>query len=594
MISLGTKRLNCFALTFALVGLLSSFASTNNGPPKITSFSPAQGAVGTSVEIRGTDLNEVASVQFNGVSASFSILADLVLASVPANATTGPISVTTAQGKDTTLTAFTVTAAAAPKITGFSPAQGTVGTSVEIRGTNLNAVTAVQFNGVTASFSILSDLVLASVPAGATTGPISVTTAQGTDTTLTVFTVTATAAPVVTGFSPKTGEPGATVEIQGTNLAGATTVRFNGAEASFRILAGSLSATVPANATTGPITVMTPSGTFVTTEMFTVTRLAGPIITAFSPTSGAAGSSVQISGTNLVGVTAVKFNGADASFFSSGSSLNAIVPSTATTGPITVITGSGTNTTAAQFTVTLGPPPVISDFTPESGEPGVSVDIRGLYLRDVIAVRFNGVNAVFTNYLFRPLSAFVPTNATTGPITVVTASGSFTTSNQFSVIRLLPPVISSISPLSGPTGSVIEILGTNLLNVTEVKIKEVPAPFIEFSSVRLRVLVPPNAVSGLVTVTTRGGTTISTESFQVTNATPPAAVPLLSFRVLSQSRIELSWSADATDFALQFSDSLQSPIRWTNANAPVELNAGRRIVTLDLAGGQRFYRLAHP
>jgi hypothetical protein len=512
MILFETNRLKCFVLTFALAGLLSNLASANSGPPKVSSFLPVQGIVGTTVQIKGANLKTVTSVEFNGVKASFTLFADLVLASVPANATTGPISVTTAQGADVT-----------PE----------------------------------------------------------------------VFKVTAVAAPIVSSFSPTTGNPGATIEIQGSNFSGVTAIQFNGVNATFRILPGLLLATVPANATSGPITVTTSTGKYVTTEIFSIARLAGPVITAFSPETGAAGESVQISGTNLAGVTLVKFNGKDASFSSFGGFLHAIVPANATSGPITVIAASGTNTTSAQFVITKSSPPVVTEFTPASGGPGTIVEIRGQDLRDVTAVRFNGVDAAITNSLFRPLAAFVPTNATTGPITVVTAAGTYTTTDLFSVVRSSPPVIASISPENGLTGSIIEIRGTDLSNVLEVKIKEVPAIFIEFSSVRLRVLVPLNASTGPITITTRSGTTTSTETFQVTNA-PSSPDPVLSVRALGQNQIELSWPSDATDFALQIAESLQSPIRWTNATGSPELSAGRRVVAIDRGVGQRFFRLARP
>jgi uncharacterized repeat protein (TIGR03803 family) len=61
---------------------------------------------------------------------------------------------------------------------------------------------------------------------------------------------------------PKTGAVGATVNILGTALSGATTVTFNGTPASFTVSSGSLiTTTVPAGATTGRIEVITPRGT---------------------------------------------------------------------------------------------------------------------------------------------------------------------------------------------------------------------------------------------------------------------------------------------------------------------------------------------
>jgi uncharacterized repeat protein (TIGR03803 family) len=81
-------------------------------------------------------------------------------------------------------TIFTVDAGlAAPQavIAAFMPVRGTVGSVVTIRGDHFVGASAVAFNGVQASFKVLNTkFIRAAVPAGATTGPITVTNAGGT------------------------------------------------------------------------------------------------------------------------------------------------------------------------------------------------------------------------------------------------------------------------------------------------------------------------------------------------------------------------------------------------------------------------------
>src|SRR6185369_11204334 len=120
----------------------------------ITSFSPTSGAPGTRVTITGS--------AFTGVTAT-----------VPATATTGPISVTSPGGTATSAATFTV----APRITGFTPASGKVGASVVVNGANFTGATAVTFNGTSAVFTVTSAIkITATVPAGATSGKIGLTT----------------------------------------------------------------------------------------------------------------------------------------------------------------------------------------------------------------------------------------------------------------------------------------------------------------------------------------------------------------------------------------------------------------------------------
>ena len=159
--------------------------------PTISSFSPASGGPGTVVTINGTHFAGVNGVKFNGTSATFNFISDAqVMSSVPAGATTGKITVTTASGTATSASNFTVTGGSAPTISGFSPSSGVVGTSVTINGNHFTGATSVRFNGTSASFTLTNDdRIGAVVPAGATTGRITVTTASGTATSGTNFTV---------------------------------------------------------------------------------------------------------------------------------------------------------------------------------------------------------------------------------------------------------------------------------------------------------------------------------------------------------------------------------------------------------------------
>ena len=73
----------------------------------------------------------------------------------------------------------------------FVKPRGAVGASVQILGQGLTGSSSVTFNGIPASFSVASDTYMtATVPAGATAGPVVVTTPTGTLTSNRSFTVT--------------------------------------------------------------------------------------------------------------------------------------------------------------------------------------------------------------------------------------------------------------------------------------------------------------------------------------------------------------------------------------------------------------------
>jgi uncharacterized protein (TIGR03437 family) len=87
-----------------------------------------------------------------------------------------------------------------------------------------------------------------------------------------MFTVTGTI-PEISGFSPGSGAAGASVGIGGLHFTGAASVKFNGVAANFVVNSDtSISAAVPSGATTGPITVTSPSGTATSSGSFTVTH----------------------------------------------------------------------------------------------------------------------------------------------------------------------------------------------------------------------------------------------------------------------------------------------------------------------------------
>jgi len=176
-----------------------------------------------------------------------------------------------------TLPGCTTGALTAPSISGFSPASGTAGTTVTITGSNFADASSVTFNGSTASFTIDSaSQISATVPAGATSGPIAVTTGTGTATSASAFTVDASppaAAPTITGFTPTSGPVGTLVTINGTNLGATTSVAFRGRAAAFTVVSDTqVTATVPGGTKSGAVSVTTRSGSATSAASFTVTK----------------------------------------------------------------------------------------------------------------------------------------------------------------------------------------------------------------------------------------------------------------------------------------------------------------------------------
>ena len=244
------------------------FYGWNAGLNPFVSLVFTSGKVGKTVEILGQTFTGTTGVSFNGVAAAFTFVSDTYLtAVVPTGARTGSVTVTTPGGQLTSNKKFRVT----PQILSFSPPSGAVGTAVTITGVSLTQATKVTFGGVKATtFTVISDTkVTASVPSGAKTGKIAITTAGGSATSSSNFSVT----PTISSFSPPSGTVGTNVTIIGTGLTQTTGVSFGGVAATaFTVSSDTqVTASVPTGALTGKIAITTPGGTATSSGTFTVT-----------------------------------------------------------------------------------------------------------------------------------------------------------------------------------------------------------------------------------------------------------------------------------------------------------------------------------
>ena len=163
--------------------------SLDMGLGPFVSLVSTSGKVGKTIEILGQGFTGTTAVSFNGTAATFSVISDTYLrATVPSGMTTGSITVTTPGGILTSSKSFQVR----PVVLSFSPTSGPVGTPVTITGNSFIQTTRVAFGGVKAtSFTVDSDTqVTATVPTGAKTGHIAITTAGGWTWSPGIFTVT--------------------------------------------------------------------------------------------------------------------------------------------------------------------------------------------------------------------------------------------------------------------------------------------------------------------------------------------------------------------------------------------------------------------
>jgi uncharacterized repeat protein (TIGR03803 family) len=178
-------------------------------------------------------------------------------------------SVTEGGGSNQVGSFYSLSTKYAPFISLVNVRGGKVGAQVGILGQGFSSSSVVKFGGTVATTKQLtgSTFILATVPSGALTGKVTVTTGSTTLSTMSSYRVM----PVVSGFSPSSGPVGTAVTISGTGLTQATKVTFNNVAASFTVNSDSkITAKVPTGATTGKITVTTAGGSATGSQSFTV------------------------------------------------------------------------------------------------------------------------------------------------------------------------------------------------------------------------------------------------------------------------------------------------------------------------------------
>jgi hypothetical protein len=135
-------------------------------------------------------------------------------------------------------------------------------------------------------------------------------------------------------------------------------------------------------------------------------------------------------------------------------------------------------------------------------------------------------------------SVVLPVFSTTGAIGNINASGLFTAAATPSLgsltadiggvtdtlnIQVVSPSI-SLSPTSGPVGTLLTITGTNfdLSSLSSLTVNGNAAVIVSAATGSAQVLVMPGTTTGSVTATTGAGSQTATTSFTITAGTPPA------------------------------------------------------------------------
>ncbi|HEU5395779.1 MAG TPA: IPT/TIG domain-containing protein [Verrucomicrobiae bacterium] len=433
--------------------------------------------------------------------------------------------------------------------------------------------------------------------------------------------------PTIYNVSPGLGSTGTAVTISGAGLneksphpdvsiGGGTVTAFG------TVSPNALSFNVPATAGSGLITITTTNGSISSAQLFYLPAS----ISSFTPIGGPAGTIVKITGNNFTNASAVMFSGTPASAFvvTNNNTIGAVAPAGVTSGLITVTTPFGTTNSATLF---YGPP-AITGFAPTHGLPGTNVIVSGSNFTNATAVLFNGTPAAsFTVINNTTLSAIVPTNVTTGKITVAAPGGTNSSATDFTVDSADLSVTVSTAPnpvfvgsnlvytVTVTNGSPTADISVNLSSAlpASVNLTAISAPVGSLvstngnlavfnlgtlnanGSLSIGLTVVPQVPGSITNIAWASGAVPDANLLNNTNsvATTVWPLPFLSITNLtSNNLVQISWPAPLSNFTLQFKGNLTNVV-WTNETASKTL-AGTNVSVVETnIGFSRFFRLTN-
>lgn len=376
-----------------------------------------------------------------------------------------------------------------------------------------------RFAAVASSITNWSDTqIVATVPAGATTGMVKVVSGGINSNTSVSFTVGAV---VVNSIAPTSGPGGTQIQINGSG--------FGATQGSSWVGIGPYSAAVvswsntqivakaPPVALIGAVKVTAGGVASNADQNFTV---LAPTVASISPTNGPVGTQVTINGSGFgatQGSITAAINSVNLAIISwSGTQIVATVPTTAVTGSVKVTNGGVPSNTNLYFTV---PARQVTGVSPASAAVGSQITITGTGFHSAqgsgFVYLYPNRQASVVSWSDTQIVATVPSGVTTGPVEVWVNGQS---SNSDVVLNMPSPVVSSLSPTMGSAGTQVTITGHDFGSTqgsSTLKFNTASGTIVNWSDTQIVAAVPNAATSGPVLVSEGGVTSNQNINFTV-------------------------------------------------------------------------------
>ena len=532
--------------------------------PAVVGPTPAYGAVGSAVPLKGKNLHAATKVEFSGpddtwidAPAFLRVGPGRLVVEVPSGVVTGEIRVTNPYGSAESKVRFVTSVRPsinAIDVVGDAAMGVTPNDLLKITGAGLvikGAKTFVTIGGkaapILAKPTPTAKTIVVKVPADVGgRGAVVVNTSLGTATSE----ISAFYVPEVKAPKPVTNSRvgGTIVTITGTGFTGTDDVTFGvgrrqaitfrGRPVSKWVFVNDktlIAVTAPNSATADDLVVTSQHDGRIGDSEGTVGSATPPIpsVSLVSPNTGPISSQppvVTLTGQHLTIDTVVKFGTTTATVQSAapdGTSINVVPPVRLTTGsvPITLTNlDDGQELTATfpdAYTYELTPA-VVSAMSVPTAVPGTSVTITGTSFVDVTSVKFGVVEATFTVANHSTIFATVPATpvsaaGTATTVTVTNTTGSPSTADPATADDWTwdgSAVITGMSAHAGPSGTIVTITGSGFVGVTRVRFGDTAVTYGVSDANTITATVPNTPLASLggltVNVVVEIGTAVST------------------------------------------------------------------------------------
>ncbi|MEM2759964.1 MAG: IPT/TIG domain-containing protein [Nitrososphaerales archaeon] len=353
----------------------------------------------------------------------------------------------------------------------------------------------------------------------------------------------ASAAPSIT-ISPASGPPGTNITVIGTGFGPNSLVsiifdsnRFLGEQQSDNNGAFTTTVTIPSDVSAGTHTVIANQGGLTSnTVQFTVT--APQVQITLTPNSGPPGTVVTVVGSNFGAskTITIKFDNNPITTIpsavmttSTGTFSSTItVPSNTPSGAHTVTaTDNSSPARSASATFTVGTTTSGLTISPTSGAPGTVVTVSGNNFAANTSITINFDNNPLTTVVSSGTGSFsrtitIPSNAIQGSHIISATDGTKTESAIFTVTTAASGI--TLSPSSGPIGTVVTVSGNNFAVNTSITIRfdnnpitTSPSSIVSSNtgSFSTTITIPNNAAVGSHIISATDGTKTESATFAV-------------------------------------------------------------------------------